>query len=97
MAMGRVTKRDRDSNGNPLGTANNNPILDTCQYIVGFADGYEAELVGNVIATKIYSQCDPDGNQYVLIDSIIDFFCSTTALCYADQKTTKKWITYYQR
>ena len=31
MAKGRVTKWARDSNGNPLGTVNINPILNTCQ------------------------------------------------------------------
>ena len=34
MAMGQVTKRSHDSDGNPLGTAHENPILDTRQYIV---------------------------------------------------------------
>ena len=37
----------------------------------------------------MYSQCDPDGNQYVMFDSIVDFRSSTTALCYADQKSLK--------
>ena len=32
--MGRVTKRARDLDGKPLGTAHDNPILDTRQYIV---------------------------------------------------------------
>ena len=49
MAMGRVTKWARDLNGNPLGTADDNPILDTRQYIVEFSNGYEAELAANVI------------------------------------------------
>ena len=97
MSMGRLTKRDRDSNGNPSGTANNNPILDNSQYIVEFSDGDEAELAANMIATKMYAPCNPNGNQYVLLDSIIDFRRSTTALCCVDQKTTQKWRTYYQR
>ena len=80
MTMGRVTTRARDSDGNPLGNANDNPILDTCQYIVQIADGDEAELAANVIATNMYAQCNPDGNQYVLLDSLIDYRCSTTAL-----------------
>ena len=88
MAIGRVTKWARDSNRNPLVTANINPILDTHLYIVEFADGYEAELAANVIATNMYAQCDLDGNQYVLLDSIIDFRRSTTALSYTDQNTT---------
>ena len=37
----------------------------------------------------MYVQCDPDGNQYVMFDSIVDFRRSTTALCYADQKCLK--------
>ena len=53
MAMGRVTKRPRDSDGNPLGTAHENPILGTCQYIVELNDGDEAELAANVIATNM--------------------------------------------
>ena len=86
MAMGRVIKRARDSDGNPLGTANDNPIVNTRQYIVQFTDGDEAELAAYVIATNMYAQCDPDGNQYVLLDSLIDYRRSTTALCYDDQK-----------
>ena len=34
----------------------------------------------------MYAQCDPDGNQYVMFDSIVAFWRSTTALFYADQK-----------
>ena len=97
MAMGRVTKRARDSDGNPLRTAHENPILDTCQYIVEFNDGDEAELAANVIATNIYAQCDPEGNQYVLLYSLIDFRRSTTALCYDDQKVTSSGRTNYRR
>ena len=77
-----------DLDGKPLGTAHDNPILDTRQYIVQFKDGDEAELAANVIATNMYAQCDPDGNQYILLDSLIDFRRSTTALCYDDQKIT---------
>ena len=80
MAMERVTKRACDSDVNPLGTAHENPILDTRQYIVEFNDGDEAELSANVIANNMYAQCDPEGNQYVLLDSLINFRRSTTAL-----------------
>ena len=68
ICMWRVTKRARDSDGNPLGTSHENPILDTCQYIVEFNDGDEAELAANVIATNMYAQCDPEVNQYFLLD-----------------------------
>ena len=84
MAMVRVTKRACESNGNPLGTTNTKTILDTCQYIVEFSDGDKAELADNVISTNMYAQYNPDGNQHILLDSIIKFCPSTTAICYAD-------------
>ena len=66
-----------------------NPILDTRGYIVEFEDDEQAELAANNIAQSMYDQCDPEGNQYVMFDSIVDFRRSTTALCYADQKVLK--------
>ena len=38
MAQGRVTKRLRNNDGNPVGRANANPILDTREYVVEFDD-----------------------------------------------------------
>jgi hypothetical protein len=69
MAKGRVKSRKRDADGNPIGRADANPILDTREYIVEFENGDEAELNANLIAEAMYAQCDPDGNQYVLLDS----------------------------
>ena len=94
---GTVTKRACDNDGNPIGRANDNPILDSRQYIVKFEDGMEAELAANVIAQAMYAQCDAEGNQYVMFDSITDFRRSTTALTYADQKSTKNGRTYMRR
>jgi hypothetical protein len=72
MARGRVTERKRDLGGNPKGVANANPILDTREYVVTFDNGDLTELNANLIAASMYAQCDPDGNQHVLLDSIID-------------------------
>ena len=72
MARGRVTAWKRDLDGNPKGVTNANPILDTREYVVTFDDGDLTELNANLIAALMYAQCDPDGNQYVLLDSIID-------------------------
>jgi hypothetical protein len=69
IAKGRVKSRKRDADGNPIGWADANPILDTREYIVEFENGDEAELNANLIAEAMYAQCDPDGNQYVLLDS----------------------------
>ena len=97
MAMGRATKRARDLDRYTLGTANYKPILATCQYIVEFADRGEAELAAHITALNMYAQCELDGNQYGLLDSIIDFIRPTTALYHADQKTARKGRTHYRR
>ena len=81
-----MTKQARDDDGNPIRRANTNPIIDFRQYVVKIEDGTEAELAANAIAKSMYAQCDPDGNQYHLIDSTIDFFLSTTNLYYEYQK-----------
>jgi hypothetical protein len=39
MTRGEVIRRRRDSNGNPIGRRNLNPILDTREYEVLFPDG----------------------------------------------------------
>jgi hypothetical protein len=69
---GRVTSQKRDKDGNPVGLANANLILDTREYTFTFNDGDETVLNANLIAEAMYAQCDLDGNQYVLLDSIID-------------------------
>ena len=63
LAQGIVTKRARDNDGNVIGRAHDNPILDTRRYVVAFDNGEEAELSANAIAQSMYAQCDPEGNQ----------------------------------
>jgi hypothetical protein len=63
LVKGHVTARKCDRDGNPVGCANDNPILDTRSYIIEFDDGDQTELTANMIAEFLYSQCDPDGNQ----------------------------------
>jgi hypothetical protein len=71
LAKGRVTSRKRDKDSNPIGLANTNPILNTHEYTLTFNDGDETILNANLIAEAMYVQCNPDGNQYVFLDSII--------------------------
>ena len=90
LAKGRVTGRKRDVDGNPIGTAHENPILDTHDYVATFDDGDVTELTANLIAESMYAQCDPDGNQYVLLDSIIDHRRLDTATKLSDQTVVRK-------
>jgi hypothetical protein len=57
MVKGRVTGHKRDQDGNPVGRANDNPILDTRSYILDFDDGDQTELTANMIAESLYLQC----------------------------------------
>ena len=68
----RVTKRLRDANGNPIGTANDNPILDTRLFEVEYLDGHKAALAANTIAENLFAQIDDDGNRFVLMEAIED-------------------------
>ena len=86
MSRRRATGRKRDIDGNTAGRASDNTILDTRDYTVYFEDEELTELNSNVIAKPMYAQCDPDGNQYVLLDDIIDFRKTNPALSIEHQK-----------
>ena len=62
----KVTKQLKDHCGNPIGTANNNPILDTRMYKVEFADGSKQALVANIIAENMFASIDKEGHQHLL-------------------------------
>ncbi len=83
---GHVTVRKPDQDGNPVGRVNDNPILDTRSYIVNFDDSDQTELTANMIAESLYLQCDPKGNQYVLLEEIVDHQRLPTAIKLSYQK-----------
>jgi hypothetical protein len=85
LVKGRITSRKRDKDGNPIGLANANPILDTHEYTFAFDNGDETVLNANLISEAMYAQFNPDGNQYVLLDSIIDHRRFDTAIRPSDQ------------
>ena len=58
----RVTKRLKDANGIPIGTADDNPLLDTRMYEVEYLDGEHASLSANHIAENLFTQVDDEGN-----------------------------------
>jgi len=85
---GKVKKRVRDAMNEPMGVQNDNPILDTRVYEVEFPDGSVGEYSANIIAENMYSQCDPYGNQYLLMDAIVDHKTSAKAVKFADRFVT---------
>ena len=104
----KVTKRLRDANGIPIGTANDNPILDSRFYEVEFIDGHKASLSANAIAENMFAQVDDEGNRFVLLDSIVDHRVDGTEVKEEDgfiqssnggrsrKKTTKGWEILFQ-
>jgi hypothetical protein len=62
MVKSCVTVHKRDRDGNPVGRANDNSILDTRSYMVNVDDGNQTELTANMIAESLYLQCDLDSN-----------------------------------
>lgn len=70
--FGRVVKRLRDKDGIPIGTAHDNPILDTRMYEVEFQDRHRMSLAANAIAENLFAQVDDKGNRHVLYEEIVD-------------------------
>ena len=70
--LAKVTKRQREPNGIPVGTANDNPILDSRMYEVEYQDGTKASLAATYIAENMFAQVDQEGNRHVLLDKAID-------------------------
>ena len=99
----KVTKRLKDHRGNPIGTANNNPILDTRMYEVEFADGHKQAFSANVIAENMFATVDEEGHRHLLLDQIVDYrrsgqavhkddaFITTSTGTKRRRETTKGW------
>lgn len=69
----RVVERARDENGMPLGTGDENPLLDMRQYVIEYIDGISEVLTANTIAENILSQVDDNGYHSRELDEILDY------------------------
>ena len=68
----KVIRQNTDFNGRPIGKANNNPLLDTREYICEYPDGTLDTYHANTIAENLWSQCDSEGQEFMLYKEIID-------------------------
>jgi hypothetical protein len=75
-----VIGRKKDRDGNPVGVANANPVLDTRVYEVQFSDGHIESYAANVNFENMYAQVDDEGNQFVLFDEIIYYRIDGSAM-----------------
>ena len=88
LRRGKIVKRKRNEKGELVGTAHDNPILDTRVYEVDFGEGGYQEYSTNLIMENLYAQVDDEGNQYSILKGIVAAKSDETALKIADG-----WIT----
>ena len=95
---GRVTKRMKDENGNPIGTADpENIIFDTRLYEVEFPDGETMALAANYISENLFSQVNDDGDRFILLRDIVDYRIKSTAVTEDDAFITTRSGTKRRR
>ena len=64
-----------------------NPIIDTRMYQVEFAWGEVTELTTAIIAKSIYAQCNADGNDYLLLNVLVDYHKDNKVISLTEQHT----------
>ena len=67
-----VKRRALDLNGEPIGIAHKNSLLDSRQFQVEYLNGTTEILSANIIAENILAQVDDQGQRQLLLDEIID-------------------------
>ena len=74
-SFAKVANRLKDTQGLPIGTSNDNPILDTWMYEVEYLDRFTTSMAANSIAENMFAQVDEEGNRHVLFDEIVEHWC----------------------
>ena len=92
----------------PSGRAHANPLFDTQEYEVEFADGTREKYQANIIAKNMFAQVDSEGNQYLLLKEITDHRSDNSAIPISEgmvrmssgmmkpKKTTRGWFLLVQ-
>ena len=62
--------------------------MDTRLYQVEFKGGEVTKLTANVIAESVYAKCEADGNEYVLLDVLVDYCQDNKAISLSVQQIT---------
>ena len=96
-SRGKVIGRKIYADGNDVGRSNDNPILDTREYNVEYDDGEVRELMANVSAESMYAACNDYGNEYLTMDSIVNYWKSNKASSVYIQKVMHKGRSFMRR
>ena len=78
--LGRVAKRARGPEGNPIGQPHEHHLFDTREYEVEFEDGHTERYRANIIAENMFAQVNEHGFHELLFDEIIDHRTDETAI-----------------
>lgn len=85
-----VKRRATDIDGRAIGTAHNNPLLDSREYEIELEDGTTDRIFANKIAENIYTQLDDEGREILAFGDIIDHRKDNSALSKDDGFTILK-------
>ena len=82
--------------GMPLEGRTTTP-LDTREYCVEF-DGREvSKMAANVISDSMYASCDDSGNEYLMMDSIVDYRKSDKSTSISNKKVVHRGQSFMCR
>ena len=88
MARGHVVAQSHDASGNVMGRAHVYTIMNTRMHQVEFAEGKVTELTANIISESMYAQYDADGNEYLLLDMLVDYYKDNKGIFLTDHQTS---------
>ena len=74
-SFAKVTMRLRYTQGLPIGTSNDNPIIYTRMYKVEYLYGFTTSMAANSMTENMFAQVDEGGNRRVLFDEIVEHRC----------------------
>ena len=83
---GRVTKRSRVHDEEPIGVAHNNPLFDTREYDVEFIDGSIEKYAANIITENMFAKVDDKGREHLIMKEIVDHKKYHTAIPISEGK-----------
>jgi hypothetical protein len=86
----KILGRKRGPDGNYIGRAHANPILNSRQFAIEFPNGEQQDIAYYVLAEHLFSQIDEEGNQYWMFKAIIGHRRKKDAVDKADQYIVHK-------
>ena len=88
LSRGQIIEQNRDDDGNPVGRANENTILDSLNYLVDFEYGEVTELASNNISESI-NACVTQKELGSIFDCIVYFKRDRNTMTLTNQNFVK--------